>query len=187
VTAAIDRAAPDDALIVTDTGHFHGIAASFIGPARARHFEVQAEFGAIAQGFGMAIGAALAAPERKVLFLSGDAGLMQGLQDLDTIGRFTPNVLTVVYNDESLGAEFHKLGAKGLVREKADYPSPDFAAIAPLLGVRGSRARSIEDIEQQVAAFLEGGGPALIGARISRRVVSRQYREEIMPQLAKHK
>lgn len=70
--------------------------------------------------------AAIAQPKRTVLCVAGDGGFMQDLQEVDTVERFSPNVVTVVMNDESLGAEYHELGAKHLDLAKSMYePRPE--------------------------------------------------------------
>jgi thiamine pyrophosphate-dependent acetolactate synthase large subunit-like protein len=181
VTSALDRALPDDAIIVTDSGHFHAFIGIHLGPGTARRFEIQNEFGAIGQGLGRAVGAAVAAPTRTVVCIAGDGGFMQTLPELDSVARHCPNLLVVVMNDGALGAEFHRLRAKGLDPQSATWPTPDLAAIARLFGMSGRRADSLADVERAVGDFLAGEGAALVDVPISRSVVSRPYRQQVLP------
>jgi thiamine pyrophosphate-dependent acetolactate synthase large subunit-like protein len=181
VTRALDRAIPDDAIIVTDSGHFHAFIGIHLGPGTARRFEIQNEFGAIGQGLGRAIGAAVAAPSRTVVCIAGDGGFMQTLPELDSVSRHCPNLLVVVMNDGALGAEFHRLSAKGLDPQSATWPTPDLAAIAGLFGVAGRRADSLEAVEEAVHDSLASGNAALLDVPISRAVVSRPYRDLVLP------
>jgi acetolactate synthase I/II/III large subunit len=181
VTRALDRALPDDAIIVTDSGHFHAFIGIHLGPGTARRFEIQNEFGAIGQGLGRAIGAAVAVPTKTVVCIAGDGGFMQTLPELDSMARHCPNLLVVVMNDGALGAEFHRLRAKGLDPQSATWATPDLAAIAGQFGVAGRRADSLEAVEQAVGDFVAGEGAALVDVPISRSVVSRPYRELVLP------
>lgn len=124
-------------------------------------------------GFGLpaAIGAALAAPGRRVVCVSGDGSILMNIQELATLAELDLPVAVIVFNNEHLG----------LVRQQQElfygerysasrFPvSPDFAAIARGFGLRGVRIDPEGDPLAQIAAALAGEGPCLIDVPIRRR------------------
>ncbi len=64
---------------------------------------------------------------------------MMGVAELDTARRYSLPLTVVVLNDHSMGEERHNLDHKGLPSKYADYPSPDFVALAGAYGASGYR------------------------------------------------
>ena len=72
--------------------------------------------GSIGQGLPLAIGAAIAAPDRKVVCPSGDGGAAYTLQALWTMARENLDVTVVIYANRSyaiLNIELQRVGAAG--------------------------------------------------------------------------
>jgi acetolactate synthase-1/2/3 large subunit len=100
--AALRRALPRDAILVTDSG-LHQVLAR-------RHFEVLAprglilptDFQSMAFGVPAAIGAKLAAPERPVVAVVGDGGFLMSGLELVTAVRDQVPVTVIVFNDGQL-------------------------------------------------------------------------------------
>lgn len=121
-------------------------------------------------GFGLpaAIGAALAAPGRRVACVSGDGSILMNLQELATLAELDLPVAIVVLNNAHLG----------LVRQQQELfygqrysasrfaTTPDFAAIARGFGLRGVRLDPTGDPLAEFAAALAEPGPCLIDVPI---------------------
>ena len=108
--------------------------------------------------------------------IEGDGGAMQNIQELDTLRRTGAKLLFIIMNDETLGAEYHKLKAAKLEPALANVDSPDFAAVARGFGVRGATARTLDEVAAGVDEFLKGDGPMVLDMRISRSVLNITYR-----------
>ena len=174
VSDALDELLPPDLGLVLGIGHFFAFPLLHL---RRAHWPLQTTFGfgAIGQGIGTAIGAAVAA-KRPLAVIEGDASTMMHVQELDTAARYGLPLLVVVMNDEGLGAEYQKLSAHHLDPELAVIGSPDLAKVAEGFGLRGRIATTVDALRDAVREFLANPGPMLVDVRISRKVTSLPYR-----------
>jgi len=107
-------------------------------------------------GFGIpaAIAAQLASPEKPVLAVVGDGGMLMMLHDLALIRELKLPVIVVVFSDNSLSlirlsAERRKFPPYGV-----DFRAPDFRAIAEAFGIAGRRASSVAELRECVGQAL---------------------------------
>ncbi|HKN98652.1 MAG TPA: thiamine pyrophosphate-dependent enzyme [Pseudonocardiaceae bacterium] len=80
---------------------------------------LRTDFGRIGQGLTTAIGALVAADDQPAFLVEGDAGFMMHLPEFETAVRYGLPILVVLFNDQLLGAEYHKAVAKGLNADPA--------------------------------------------------------------------
>lgn len=126
--------------------------------------------GSIGWGLPAAVGAALAAPERKVLTFEADGSAMYTQQALWTMARENLNVTVLIFANRAyriLQSEFKNVGA-GQVGVRArdmltlDRPDPDWVAIARGYGVEASRATTLEELTRELQRGLAMTGPYLV-------------------------
>jgi acetolactate synthase-1/2/3 large subunit len=130
--------------------------------------------GAIGGGTPVAIGAAVAAPDAKVICIAGDGAAMYTNQAFWTMAREKLDVLTIICANRSyriLNIEFERTGAGlpgpiGQQMLSLDNPAIDWVKLAEAQGVKASRATTSEDFETQIKEYFAGRGPALIEAVI---------------------
>ena len=130
--------------------------------------------GAIGQGLPVAVGAALACPDRKVVALEADGSSMYTPQSLWTMAREQLDVTVVVLANRRyriLEIEMTRTGS-GSIGPQADAlmdlhrPELDWVLLAKGMGVEASRAETAEDFRKEFAAAMRGRGPRLIEAII---------------------
>lgn len=138
----------------------------------ARHDLLPVTGGSIGQGLPVALGAAIACPERKVIALEADGSGMYSLQALWTMAREGCDVTVVVFANRRyriLEVEMQRTGA-GRLGPRADAvmdlhaPELDWTALARGMGVGAER---VERTTEFVSVFTECGrrrGPFLIEA-----------------------
>jgi acetolactate synthase I/II/III large subunit len=143
--------------------------------ARARpHTHLPLTGGSIGQGLPLAVGAALAAPDRKVVCPHGDGGAAYTLQALWTMARERLDVTTVIYANRSyaiLNIELQRVGvsnvgAKALSLLDLHNPEMNSAQIGNGLGVEASRATNCGEFAAQYESAMKHKGPRLIEAMI---------------------
>lgn len=132
--------------------------------------------GAIGQGIPVATGAAIAAPDRKVVNIQADGSAMYTLQALWTQARERLDVVTIILANRSYGvlrAEVDRVGAQiddslaaGLL--DIDDPALDWVALARGMGIDGCRATSAEQFDDMLASAVRAKGPRMIEAAITR-------------------
>ena len=128
--------------------------------------------GAIGDAPPMAVGAALAAPGRKVIAVSGDGAAMYSPQSLWTMARERLDVVTIVCANRTyniLNIELSRVGAqnpgpKTLAMLDLHNPELDFVKLAQGLGVEASRAETTTEFAAQFADAMQTRGPRLIEA-----------------------
>jgi acetolactate synthase I/II/III large subunit len=126
--------------------------------------------GAIGTALPLAIGAAIACPDRKVLVLESDGSGMYTLQGLWTMAREGLDVTIVVFNNRAyqiLKGEFANVGA-GEAGQRArdmleiDRPTLDWLALSRGQGVPAVRADSLESFARALSGALTDRGPRLV-------------------------
>jgi acetolactate synthase-1/2/3 large subunit len=133
-------------------------------------------FGCIGQGLTTAIGAVTATQNQPAFLVEGDAGFMMHLPEFETAVRYGLPLLVVVFNDQLLGAEYHKSVVKGLNADLARVTTPDLGSVGRSLGGRGSLVTTLEDLKRAVDEFVASPAPTVVDARISTTVISIPYR-----------
>jgi acetolactate synthase-1/2/3 large subunit len=173
VCQAIGALLPEDA-IVSDEGNTSGLFAAGHTAGAPPHDWLCLTGGAIGQGLPVALGAAVAAPGRKVLALQADGAAMYTLQSWWTMAREQLDVVTVLLNNASyavLNMELARVGAAAggaKAKEMLDlhHPDLDFVALATGMGVPATRATTAEDFVAQLQAAFSTPGPCVIEAVI---------------------
>ena len=158
--------------IVSDEGNTAGLFAAGHTAGAPAHDWLCLTGGAIGQGLPVALGAAVAAPDRRVIALQADGSAMYTLQSWWTMAREQLDVTTILFNNSSyavLNMELQRVGATaGGEKAKAMLdlhgPELDFVALATGMGVPASRATTCEDFADQLRTALATKGPTVIEA-----------------------
>jgi acetolactate synthase-1/2/3 large subunit len=118
----------------------------------------------------MAIGAAVACPDRRVLCLSADGSGMYTLQALWTMARENLAITTIIFANRSyaiLKGEFANLGG-GILGPLASNmleisrPDLDWSALAQGMGVPATRVTTLDAFAKALGAGLQMECPYLI-------------------------
>jgi len=173
VAAAIGALLPEGA-IVSDEANTAGLYVPGATAGCPPHDWLCLTGGAIGQGLPVALGAAVACPDRKVIALEADGSAMYTLQSLWTMARESLDVVVVLYNNRAYDVLNMELGRVGAAGEKAkemfDLSTPplDFVALSNGMGVPASRATTAEEFTVALEKALSEPGPTLIEALIPR-------------------
>jgi thiamine pyrophosphate-dependent acetolactate synthase large subunit-like protein len=108
----------------------------------------------------IALGVAIAQPERGVIALEGDGSILMALGCLATIGMVKPRNLTIVIMDNGIYQITGKQAA-------ATASSTDIVAIARGAGISNSHwVRDETHFDELTARRFDAGGPVLLAAKI---------------------
>jgi acetolactate synthase-1/2/3 large subunit len=171
VGRAVGALLPEHA-IVSDEGNTAGIFCGWLTAGAAPHTWLSLTGGAIGQGMPVAIGAAVACPDRKVVCLEADGSAMYTLQALWTQAREQLDVTTVIFANRAyaiLNMELGRVGAtppgpRALSMLDLSRPTIDFVALARGMGVNATRATTADEFNAQFGAAMAERGPHLIEA-----------------------
>jgi acetolactate synthase I/II/III large subunit len=172
VARAFDRVLPADRVLVLDAGRFSTAPGRYVdiprGPPAIRH---TAEAGSIGLGLGVAMGGAVARPDRTTVLFAGDGGFSMSLADLETVARHQLPMTVVVVDDGAYGAELRHLRDAGLPPDAALLPGIDFVAVARALGIEAYPPRSIAEPEHVGQPQPHGNSPLPLHCRMRRDLV----------------
>lgn len=126
--------------------------------------------GSIGIALPLAVGAAVACPDRRVLCFTADGSGMYTVQGLWTMAREGLNVTTVVFANRTyavLQREFLSLGVGAPGPRAANLfeigrPTLDWVQLAKGMGVPASRVTSLDAFAKAMREGFESNGPALI-------------------------
>ncbi len=171
VCKAIGHLLPERAIIV-DEAQTSGVMLPTSTAGAPRHDLLALTGGAIGLGLPLAVGAAVACPDRPVLALVGDGSAMYTIQALWTMARERLNVVTVVFSNRSyaiLNVELQRVGAGGAgaaAKSQLDISNPnlDFVSMSRGMGVPATRATTCDEFVAALEQAFANPGPHLIEA-----------------------
>jgi acetolactate synthase I/II/III large subunit len=169
IAAAIAALLPENAIVVDEsmtTGR--GIMPAARGAAA--HDFLTNTGGSIGIAMPLAVGAAVACPDRKVLCLSADGSGMYTAQALWTMARESLKITTVIFANRQyavLKREFSNLGMgepgpRAMDLFEIGRPDLDWVALAKGMGVPGTRVNSLDELAKALKNGYESQGPSLI-------------------------
>lgn len=173
ICATLDELLPTDITLLTGSGASSAFPVMLMN--RPRKVLSATWYGCIGQSLPAAMGA-IEALGRPAVLLDGDASTLMHFIELETAVRECMPLLTVVLNDQLLGAEYHKFEAHKMDPELAAISTPDLGAVMRAIGGKGSLVRSIPDLRSAVEEWVANPVTTVIDARISRKVLSVPFR-----------
>ena len=103
VIRKVNEMAGTDAIYVTDVGQHQMWAAQYLHHVKPRHFLTSGGLGTMGFGYGAAIGAKIARPEKRVVLFTGDGSFHMNMNEACTAVSFGLPVITVILDNHVLG------------------------------------------------------------------------------------
>ncbi len=161
VFAAMNRHVPADAVIAVDVGNN---TYSF-----GRYFECDRQpvlmsgyLGSIGFGYPAAMGAWAAAPDRKVVAVTGDGGFGQYMAELTTAVKYGMGITHVLLDNSELGKISKEQRAGHFPVWQTSLVNPDFATFAASCGALGLRVTAAAELDGALQRALAHDGPSLV-------------------------
>jgi acetolactate synthase-1/2/3 large subunit len=156
--------------IVCDEGATNGLGAFLLTANAAPHDWLTLTGGAIGQGLPLAVGAAVACPDQKVVALEADGSGMYTVQALWTMVREQLDVTVVLLNNRSyaiLNIELSRVGVEQpgpTALSLLDLSNPDleWTDIARGMGMQSIKVETVATFDQAFSDAMAQKGPCLI-------------------------
>jgi len=164
VIRELSRLSEPDTIVATDVGqHQMWTAQHFIIRAPKR-FLTSGGLGTMGYGFPAAIGARLAAPEQRVLCITGDGSFQMNIQELATVVNNNLDLTIALINNGSLGMvrQWQEFFYEKRYSHTLLVGSPDFIKVAEAYGARALRASTEVEATQAIEEAFRIKGPVLI-------------------------
>jgi acetolactate synthase I/II/III large subunit len=170
--------------IISDESVTSGLSFASVSAGAPRHDVLALTGGAIGQGLPVAVGAAIACPDRPVLALEADGSAMYTIQALWTMAREGLDITVLVFNNRSYGilnVELARVGARAAgprAKAQLDLSRPDvgFVDLARGLGVPATRVETAEQLTDELQRAIAEPGPHVVEVVIPTVFSDRQLR-----------
>ncbi|HDZ0894882.1 TPA: thiamine pyrophosphate-binding protein [Klebsiella pneumoniae] len=164
---AIAQALPDDGILVRDITVSGSLWGSRLFRAHGPLMNIHSLAGAIGMGLPMAVGTAIANPQRKVVGLVGDGGLSLNLGELATLAQEKANVTLLIMNDGGYGVmrgiQDKYFGGRQYYNE---LHTPDFTLLAQAMGLQAWSVDRAEDFQAVMTEALAMPGPSVVEVKM---------------------
>ena len=163
----LHQALPRRRVLVADLGRFVFSAWRNLPVTDPRDLVFTSHFGGIGCGTGQAIGAATAVDDRPTVLVAGDGGfLLSGLSELSVIRRERPDLVMILCNDGSYGAEHVQFTNRQMAPDLSMIDPPNFAAVARAMGIEAIAVTDEVSLSAACEAVARRQGPLLIDLRL---------------------
>ncbi|MCJ7801535.1 MAG: phosphonopyruvate decarboxylase [Candidatus Marinimicrobia bacterium] len=150
---------PNDAVIVATTGKTSREIFEIREKNKEPHFKDFLTVGSMGHCSSIALGIALAQPERKVICIDGDGAFLMHMGSLAAIGKSQPknlyHILMNNYVHESVGGQktaIDSIDVQGIVKS-ANYKN--------IIGID-----TLENLSRNISGFLENDGPSFLEIKL---------------------
>jgi acetolactate synthase-1/2/3 large subunit len=165
---------PENAIVVMECPTSDPAIYHHTEGARAHDYLNATTGGSIGAGLPVALGAAIACPDRKTVLFEGDGSGMYTAQALWSMAREKANVTIVILKNDDYGiinielARVREGDANAKMESMINLNNPtlNWVKIAEGQGVPASRATTAEEFHKQFEAAIGTKGPRLIEAQI---------------------
>ncbi len=162
--------AGDEAIFVTDVGQHQLWAAQYCGRNKIHQFITSGGLGTMGFGYGAAMGAQTAKPDKTVLHITGDGSFHMNLNELATSVSYNLPIITLVMNNQVLGMvrQWQTLFYDKHYSATDPHRKTDYVKLAEAFGARGFRATNLEELKAALAEALKRTGPVVIDCVIDK-------------------
>jgi acetolactate synthase-1/2/3 large subunit len=169
---ALSAAAPDDVIFVTDVGWNKNGAGQQLEIRQPGGFVTSGGMATMGYSPAAAIGSKLGAPDRKVVCLIGDGGLMSVVGALATAVELNVPVLWVLFNNfcystiRTVGSTYfdNKYGTEFRTPDGELY-NPDFMGLAKSFGIESALVEEPDDLNAALKSAMAKDKPFLLEVR----------------------
>lgn len=158
-----------DIIMTTDVGQHQMWAAQYSCADDPRKFLTSGGLGTMGYGYGAAIGASFAFPDKRIVHVTGDGSFHMNFNELCTSVSNKLPVITVVFNNNALGMVYQ--WQKSFYKERYSFTQPgrktDYVKLAQAFGASGIRCSNHEELRLALADAAKFLGPTVIECRLN--------------------
>ena len=166
----IDNILKGNAIVVTDVGQHQLWTSQFITFSKPNTIITSGGAGTMGFGLPAAIGAQVAAPDKKVVLITGDGGLQMNSQELLLLKAYNIPVKVVIINNGFLGMvrQWQELFNQHRYSFVDLSINPDFETLAKAYGVQGVTLSTIEELRSQLRDLILSDEPVVINCVVEK-------------------
>ena len=168
VCRAVSESLPDDAIVVSDTGHsgmWSGVMIDLLKP-KQRYIRCA---GSLGWALPASLGVKCGCPNRPVVCFAGDGAVYYHLAELETAARHGINVIILINNNNALNQEIQLYretthGKKKFSDELWRFNNVKFSELASTLGCAAFRVEQPSDLSDVLKEAFSMNRPVVVEA-----------------------
>lgn len=134
---------------------------------------------AMGGGLPSAIATALIFPQRRVLLITGDGGVLMNIHELATAKRCGVKLVVLVWNDGGYGMVRWHAQKQGFTPVGVDFENPDYVKLAESFGWHGAHVERAQDLSAILETAFASGGQTLIDCPVDHSETVRVFTDEL--------
>jgi len=158
-----------DDVLISDVGAHKLWVAKRFGARLPNTVIISNGFAAMGIALPGAIAAKLARPERRVMAVTGDGGLLMNVQELETAVRLGLGFGVLIFRDDGYGVIRWKQERRFGRTAGVDFGNPDFVTLARAFGCEGVRVEAAKELRPALEHALSATVPVLIDCPVDYR------------------
>jgi acetolactate synthase-1/2/3 large subunit len=177
VMEVVNQHLKDDDIVVCDASLSSGWAAAYLNFKQAgRRMIAPRGLAGLGWGSPAAIGASLARKQKnRIIQFTGDGGFGYSLQEIEVMARFKLPIVTVVFNNDTLGWIKHvQKDHYDQNYVSTDFSHVNFATVAEGFGAKGYTANTLDEFTEYFTAEQNPDGPVVI------EIISDQWESPVL-------
>lgn len=179
LVAEVQGAMGDEGIVCLDNGMYKLWFARYFRARSPNTLLLDNALATMGAGLPSAIAAKLVHPDRQVLAVVGDGGLMMSVQELETAVRLGLDLTVLIVRDDAYGMIRWKQAEMGLPDHAMTFGNPDFVKLADAFGAHGHRATSAAETGELLRTCLAAKGVHVIDVPIDYEANHRVLGEEL--------
>lgn len=174
----IAETASEEAIYTTDVGQHQMWAAKYLHHVKPERFLTSGGLGTMGFGYGAAIGAKIAFPDRPVVHITGDGSFHMNMNEACTAVSYGLPVITVIINNSALGMvrQLQSVFCDGRYFSTELDRRTDYVRVCEGFGGKGFRCTNMSELCAAMSEALESRVPVWIECVIDRN-------ERILPMI----
>lgn len=167
---ACAKYAGEDSIYVTDVGQHQMWAAKYLHHVKPERFLTSGGLGTMGFGYGAAIGAATAFPEKHIIHITGDGSFHMNMNEACTAVTYGLPIITVIMNNSALGMvrQLQSVFCDGRYFSTDLDRRTDYVRVCEGFGGKGFRCSTMDEFCRAMNAALESRVPVWIECTIDR-------------------
>ncbi|BBH68382.1 hypothetical protein ACTI_50670 [Actinoplanes sp. OR16] len=161
---AVAAALPEDTAVVLDSTQLAYTAHHYLSPAEPTAWTATYGLGTLGAALPMAVGAAIAEPERPVLAIAGDGGSLFTLTELATAVDLGRQLTLLIWDNRGYGEIRDSFDRASATRVDTEVTAFDHALIARGFGARGLHVATPEALREALHEALRTNAVTVVVA-----------------------